>query len=70
MMTASELLELLKADRNAAIARERECTKNIKAFMKVGDEEMVLHWAQEYDIAWLEASELRRAIDIIEKRLA
>ena len=69
-MMVSELLELLKADRNAAIARGRECTKKIKEFDKLGDEKMVLHWAQEYDRAWLEASELRRAIDIIEKKLA
>ena len=69
-MDAQTLLEQLKADRNAAIARQRKCRKNIKSAEEAGDPKMVLHWEQEYDRAWFESSELKRTIDIIEKKLA
>lgn len=69
-MDVSELLELLKKDRNAAIARERECRKNAKTCEKVGDYKMALRWEQEYDSAWIIAGDLKRTITVIENALA
>lgn len=61
------LLEQLKSDRNAAIARQRLCIKNMKTCQSGSKEE--LNWAQEYDKAWLESSNLKTAITIIEKTM-
>ena len=62
------LLEQLKADRNTAIARQRECRKKLKSCQADSEEE--LYWAQAYDTAWMESSDLGMAIKIIEKKLA
>ncbi len=66
-MNVRILLEQLKSDRNAAIARQRLCIKNMKTCRPDSKEE--LNWAQEYDKAWMESSDLKTAITIIEKTM-
>lgn len=66
-MDVRTLLEQLKNDRNVAIARERECRKKIKSCQPYSEEE--LYWEHEYDKAWMESSDLKIAIMIIEKTM-